>query len=52
MFFDVFKSFLCVDVKNNFFKTNIILMCFEMKNILKNSRYHLSNTEPLGFLLF
>jgi hypothetical protein len=35
-----------------FFKTNIILMCFEMKNILKNSRYHLSNTEPLGFLLF
>jgi len=35
--------FLCADIKNNFkkIKKNIILMCFEMKNTLKNNHYHI-----------
>jgi len=44
MFFYVFKSFLIYIVKNNFKKIKniyIILMCFEMKNILKRNRYHI-----------
>jgi hypothetical protein len=34
-FFDVFKLFRCIDVKK--IKKKIILMCFGMKNTLKNT---------------
>ena len=40
IYFCIFISFWCADVKNNFLKVkNIILMCFQIKNTLKNNNY-------------
>jgi hypothetical protein len=36
----MFRSFWCVDVKNNFFKKNITLIYFRVKNTLKSNHNH------------
>jgi hypothetical protein len=40
-----FESFWCVDLKNDFWKKNIILMYFGMKNTLKKNHNHTSKQE-------
>jgi len=45
--FNIFRLFWFIDIKTNFLKIkNIILIYFQVKNTLKNNRYHTLHQNP------